>query len=94
MKTLRIARIEVEFVVRAETDEEAREIAYGAWDDETITVNSLDFEIMPMRYYPAGWSKSTLVYGDHPEDLTVEACIAAGEAPEYKPLKLPEGGGE
>ena len=32
---------------------------------------------------PFGWDENAEVYGDHEGDLTVEQCVAAGEAPEY-----------
>lgn len=78
---LYVVSITVEVVVRATGEQGALEIGADRWRSEEVSES--DFEVEPLRVLPFGWELDAEVYGEHEGDLTVEQCVAAGEAPEY-----------
>lgn len=78
---LYVVSITIEVVVRAMGEQEALEIGADHWRDEDVSES--DFDVEELRVLPFGWELDAEVYGEHEGDLTVEQCVAAGEAPEY-----------
>lgn len=78
---LYVVSVTVEVVVRATGEQEALEIGVDRWVNEVVSES--DFDVEALRVLPLGWGHGCEVYGEHEGDLTVEQCIAAGEAPEY-----------
>jgi len=78
---LYVVSITIEVVVRATGEQEALEIGADQWVNEVVSES--DFDVEPLRALPFGRGLDAEVYGEHEGDLTVEQCVAAGEAPEY-----------
>jgi hypothetical protein len=73
--------ITIAVVVRATSEQEALRIGADQWVNEVVSES--DFDVERLHTLPFGWDENAEVYGDHEGDLTVEQCVAAGEAPEY-----------
>jgi len=78
---LYVVSITIEVVVRATGEQEALKIGADQWVNEVVSESNFDVE--QLHTLPFGWDAGSEVYGDHEGDLTVEQCVAAGEAPEY-----------
>lgn len=85
MKKLYVVSIEVEVVVIADDEEDAREAASDALHE--MDSFDHDYNVQPMRFLPGGWDGGEIPFGTRDDDddgpeKDVNAWIAAGAAPE------------
>jgi hypothetical protein len=87
-KRLYVVSVETEMVVLAESPQEAKEIA--GTEQLEWSVDDASFSALPMMHMPVGWEADNIPFGegdaDDP-DLSIEAWIERGAAPEYKQLR-------
>lgn len=83
-KMLFVVTVTSEYVVLADSEDDACEIARRAHRNSD---QEEDFEAFTMTYLPAGWDGDCLVYGDHQGDLTVDQAVDAGHAPDYEVVR-------
>ncbi len=75
-----IASVEIDMLVFAEDEEEAREVASKHLGDEVSNLSDGDFTVMPATYYPPGWDATCCVY-----QVTGESDLRAKHALEATP---------
>jgi hypothetical protein len=78
-----IASVEIDILVFAEDEDEARDIAGQHLADEAVNISDDDFSVRPATYYPPGWEPHCIVYqsGDAGEDVTAKEALEA--TPEF-----------
>lgn len=84
-KQLFVVTTEIEHVVLAENEQEARKIAAAVDSFDLNIGHEMDWTAQPMRYFPGDWEGDALPYGkdDDGQERTVKQLIDAGRAPEY-----------
>ena len=81
-----VVRIEVEALVVAEDEKEARDQSIDALREEMHNVSDQDVDVSVATYLPGGWSENCIVYGSD-EDMYAKDALRLN--PEY--LKTLEG---
>ncbi len=83
-KQLYVVTTEIELVVLAENEQEARKVAAKVDSFDLNIGHEMYWTAQPMRYFPGDWDGDALPYGKDDEgERTVKQLIDAGCAPEY-----------
>jgi hypothetical protein len=84
-KQLYVVTTEIEHVVLADNEQEARKIAANVDSFDLNIGHEMHWTAQPMRYFPGDWDGDALPYGkdDEGQERTVKQLIDAGHAPEY-----------